>query len=50
MNQDFSEIIEEAKKRIANGASLQRLLEEYSTKYKLEEAFYIVAQAQIQKK
>jgi len=50
MNQDFSEAIEEVKKRIASGASLQMLLEEYSNKYKLEEAFYIITQAQIQKK
>ena len=50
MRQDLSEIIEETKKRISGGASLKKLLQEYSTKYKLEDAFYIITQAQIQKK
>ena len=49
MRQDVVEAIEEVKKRIESGADLKKLLQEYATKYKLEEAFYIVTQAQIQK-
>ena len=39
--------IEDAMARLANGATPKRLLEEYTTKLELQDAFFIVTQAQI---
>lgn len=47
MKEQFKEQIEEAVSRIRAGAIPKKLLEEYSSRYKLHEAFFIVTQAQI---
>ena len=39
--------LEEAKKQIASGIELKKLLEVYSTKLDLHEAFFVITQAQI---
>jgi hypothetical protein len=51
MNDDeLQKHLEEAKQRLNNGALPKKLLEEYSTKLEMHEAFFIVTQAQIQLK
>ena len=47
MKAEFEIQISEAVSRIQNGATPKKLLEEYSSRYKIHEAFFIVTQAQI---
>lgn len=47
MHSEFENHIEEARERIKKGATLNKLLQEYSTKFELKDAFYILTQAQI---
>ena len=47
MNKEFEEHIEKARERIKKGAPLKKLLEEYSSRFELKDAFYILTQAQI---
>tara|TARA_B100001094_G_C18146583_1_gene781116 strand:- start:1414 stop:1575 length:162 start_codon:yes stop_codon:yes gene_type:complete len=47
---NLDEKIEEAASRIRSGAQVKKLLEEYASKYNLQDAFHIVIQAQIKSK
>lgn len=50
MKENFQDQINEAAQRIKGGATPKKLLEEYATRYKIHEAFFIVTQAQISAK
>ena len=47
MTEDLQSQISEATQRLSSGASPKKLLEEYVTRFDLQQAFYIVTQAQI---